>query len=58
MEISDKLSGEKFTALMVDFYRKGEETEQINTLEFINEIAEQIMIASNKTAIMSKEKME
>lgn len=58
MGISDKLTGQKFTALMVDFYKKGEEAEQINTLEFINEIAEQIVIASNKTVIMNKENMK
>lgn len=47
MNSSEQISQEKFQEILMKVYKKGEETENIRTIELINEIKQQLMFVMN-----------
>ena len=43
MNISEQLSREQFQEMLIRIYQKGEESENIRTIDFINEIKQQLL---------------
>ena len=43
MNISEQLSREQFQEMLIRIYQKGEESKNIRTIDFINEIKQQLL---------------
>jgi hypothetical protein len=58
MNIADKLMGQQFQELLQDLYQKGVEAEKMDTVEFIDEIVQQITLRLNQSNFINIEKVK
>lgn len=49
MSISDKLIQQQFQEILLNIYTKGQESESIEAIDFINEIKQQMMPVLNSS---------
>ncbi|WP_154676054.1 hypothetical protein [Bacillus dakarensis] len=48
MDISDKLTKQDFQEILLNTYQKGQESEMMEVVEFVNEIKKQFLTALSK----------
>jgi Mg2+/Co2+ transporter CorC len=51
MNISEKLDQKKFLEILLHAYFKGESSEEINIVEFIEEIKQQVLVSYDETFV-------
>lgn len=49
MNISDKLTQQQFQEILLNIYKKGQESERIKAIDLVNEIKQQIMFVMNSS---------
>ena len=53
MSISDKRIQQQFQEVLLNMYTKGQESERLEAIDFINEIKQQMMSVMNRSEYMS-----
>lgn len=56
MNISEKLTQQQFQDILINIYKKGQESEGLEATELINDIKQQMMFVMNRSKQTSIEK--